>query len=206
MSNGITRRELLGLALASPMAAALSFKGVAREGKGEGLDRSLIANSPGRVVGEGGAEDAAQVKLIREWRGPICRSRVVNRGRAGVRLKEVVLFDIAHHLPPETWLYGEGFQMLSQTGGTLGQPVNLSQYTDAGHYKLPAPADAHVFYGMMTLAPPPTSRMTLCASESSPAPALRARSASSTGRTRRGQSRCVCPRPVRSAITGAAKI
>jgi hypothetical protein len=72
MSNGITRRELLGLALASPLVAALSFKGVAREGEGEGLDRSLVANSPGRVVGEGGAEDAAQVKLMREWRGTAC--------------------------------------------------------------------------------------------------------------------------------------
>jgi alpha-galactosidase len=154
MSDGITRRELLGLALASPLAAALSFKGVAREGKAGGLDRSLVANSPGRVVGEGGAEAPAQVRLVREWRGAVCRSRVVNRGRAGVRLKEVVLFDIAHRLPPETRLYGEGFQMLSQTGGTLGQPVNLSQYTDAGHYKLPAPAGARAFYGMMTLAPP----------------------------------------------------
>ena len=38
--------------------------------------------------------------------------------------------------------------MLSQTGGTLGQPLDLGNYTDAKHYKLP---DA--FYGMMTLSP-----------------------------------------------------
>lgn len=154
MSNGITRRELLGLALASPFAAALSSKGLARDEKRGTLDRKLVANSPGRVVGEDGAQSPAQVRLVREWRGTICRSRVVNGGREGVRLKEVVLFDIAHRLPPETRLYGEGFQMLSQTAGTLGRPFNLSQYTDAGHYKLPAPAGARVFYGMMTLAPP----------------------------------------------------
>src|SRR5438270_1114090 len=162
MSNGITRRELLGLALVSPLAAACASVARARDASVNGLDsqtvagldRRAVVNAPGRVVGVGDDAGAAQVKLIREWRGPVCRSRMVNRGRAGVRLKEVVLFDIAHRLPPETKLYGEGFQMLSQTGGTLGQPTGLSQYTDAAHYKLPAPPDARVFYGMMTLAPP----------------------------------------------------
>ncbi|HKG99074.1 MAG TPA: glycoside hydrolase family 36 protein, partial [Pyrinomonadaceae bacterium] len=52
-------------------------------------------------------------------------------------------------------LYGEGFQMLSQTGGTLGQPADLGNYTDAKHYKLPAPVNAKAFYGMMTLSPSP---------------------------------------------------
>ncbi len=47
--------------------------------------------------------------------------------------------------------------MLSQTGGTLSQPSDYSQYTDARHYKLPAPADARVFYGMMMLSPPGAS-------------------------------------------------
>ena len=42
-------------------------------------------------------------------------------------------------MPATTRLYGEGFQMLSQTGGTLGQPADLGNYTDAKHYKLPAP-------------------------------------------------------------------
>ena len=41
--------------------------------------------------------------------------------------------------------------MLSQTGGTLGQASDLGNYTDAKHYKLPAPAKA--FYGMMMLSP-----------------------------------------------------
>ena len=39
------------------------------------------------------------------------------------RIREVVLFDVVHGLPAETALYGEGFQMLSQTGGTLGAPA-----------------------------------------------------------------------------------
>ena len=42
--------------------------------------------------------------------------------------------------------------MLSQTGGTLASPVDYGSYTDAKHYKMPIPADARAFYGMMTLA------------------------------------------------------
>jgi alpha-galactosidase len=72
-----------------------------------------------------------------------------------VAVKEVVLFDLALPLSPETRLYGEGFQMLTQTGGTLGKPIDLGNYTDAKHYKLPTPEASRTLYGMMTLAPPP---------------------------------------------------
>ena len=95
--------------------------------------------SPGRVVPEGEAGPVDDVKLHREWNRSTCRSRVRNAGRRPVALKEVVLFDVSHDLPGATGLYGEGFQMLSQTGGTLGQPLDLGGYTDAQHYRLPQP-------------------------------------------------------------------
>ena len=65
-----------------------------------------------------------------------------------------MLFDVSHSLPPQTGLYGEGFQMLSQTGGTLGEPKDLGGYTDAKHYRMPQPQGARVVYGLMTLSPP----------------------------------------------------
>src|SRR2546423_14835814 len=102
MSNGITRRELLGLALVSPLAAAWPSVARARDALVKGLDRRAGAGAPGRVVGEGDAAGAAEGKLGREGRGPACRSRVGNRGRAGGRLKEGVLFGIPHPLPPAT--------------------------------------------------------------------------------------------------------
>ncbi|MFL6210081.1 MAG: glycoside hydrolase family 36 protein [Pyrinomonadaceae bacterium] len=154
MPKGITRRELLGLALASPLLAASAFGRAAQGTQVKRLDARVFTRAPGRVVPVSETADISQIKLTRQWRGPLCRAQVVNRGRAPVRIREVVLFDIAHELPAATRLYGEGFQMLSQTGGTLGQPVDLGSYTDAAHYKLPAPAGARVFYGMMTLAPP----------------------------------------------------
>lgn len=51
-------------------------------------------------------------------------------------------------------LYGEGFQMLSQTGGTFGVPVQLGGYTDAKHYRLPEPEGATTVYGMLTQGEP----------------------------------------------------
>ena len=150
MSPGITRREVLKAALASPIVAAASHLA---HGQTESNQFDQIAKALGKVVAIGNAPTSEQVQLVRRWRGPVCSSRVINHGRKSVRVKEVILFDIPLTQSPATRLYGEGFQMLSQTGGTLGQPLNYSQYTDAQHYKLPQPADARVFYGMMTLSP-----------------------------------------------------
>jgi len=154
MSEGIPRREVLKAALASPIVAAASILARSQVPKPNQLSQSVIAETPGRVVAVDDSPAARDIDLVRSWRGSLCSPRLINRGRKPVRVKEVILFDIPLPQSPATKLYGEGFQMLTQTGGTLGQPLNYSQYTDAKHYKLPQPADARVFYGMMTLSPP----------------------------------------------------
>ena len=53
--------------------------------------------------------------------------------------------------------------MLTQTGGTLGAPVDYSQYTDAKHYRIPEADGARAFYGLMTLTPPDGEDTTLLA-------------------------------------------
>jgi len=95
-----------------------------------------------------------EVKLLRAWNGPLCRSLLSNEGNQSARIREAVLFDLDLPLPAETRLYGEGFQMLTQNGGTLANPTDLGNYTDAKHYKLPAPEGARAFYGLLTLAEP----------------------------------------------------
>lgn len=139
----LTRREALRLAAAAPLAA-LGAKAV-----GPRLDLKMLRQSKGRVV----PADAG-LKLTRTWEGSLLRARLVNAGREPVRTKEIVLVDVAHGLAPETRLYGEGFQMLSQTGGTLEKPLDLGDYTDAKHYKMPQPEGARVVHGMLTLSPP----------------------------------------------------
>jgi alpha-galactosidase len=150
----VTRRQVLGLALASPLLAMMPGAGRTQDRRVRRLDLQAVVDAPGSVVPVGDPAGARQVELTRPWEGPLCRPRLANRGRSAVRVKEVVLFDLALSLPPATALYGEGFQMLSQTGGTLGQPLDLGNYTDAKHYKMAAPAGARGLYGMIRLAPP----------------------------------------------------
>ena len=153
MTNAkITRREIINLALASPVLAAMPEACQAQAGESESLDRQSFVDAPSAVTPVGGGE-IKQVELVRQWRGPLCRSRLINRGKTPARIKEVTLFDLKLDLPPATTLYGEGFQMLSQTGGEAGRPVDLGNYTDAKHYKMPQPEGARVFYGLMTMTP-----------------------------------------------------
>ncbi|HEX5602759.1 MAG TPA: glycoside hydrolase family 36 protein [Pyrinomonadaceae bacterium] len=127
----ISRRQILQLAIVSPILAAFP----------------RLQNAPSRVIPLFDGTDVSRIKIDRR------RTRIKNHGRDAVKIKEIVLFDLKLPLQRDTKLYGEGFQMLSQTGGTLGQPADLGNYTDAKHYKLPAPPNAKAFYGMMTLSP-----------------------------------------------------
>ena len=136
----ISRRTLLQLALVSPVAAALPQ-----------LRKSLL-DGPSSVVPLIDGADVSRVKVVRRWKGSICNSYVTNQGREPIKIKEIILFDLNLSLPSSTRLYGEGFQMLSQTGGTLGQPSDLGNYTDAKHYKLSS-TEPKAFYGMMMLSP-----------------------------------------------------
>jgi alpha-galactosidase len=131
------------------LAAVVAGTGTARAA---GITPEAVRNAPAAVVTADGAA-GQMVKVVREWAGPFCRARLVNDGTAAVRVKEVVLFDVPHDLPPETRLYGEGFTMLSQTAGTLGKPQDLD-LTDRKHYRIPQPDGATTVYGLLTLSPP----------------------------------------------------
>jgi alpha-galactosidase len=98
-------------------------------------------------------EASTTVKLTGERKGELYSARLTNTGKTPVHVKEVSLFRITHDLPDATALYGESFQMLSQTAGTLGKPIDLA-YDELMHYKIPQPADAKVVTGMVTLTPP----------------------------------------------------
>src|SRR6185503_16511095 len=131
----ISRRQILQLAIVSPILAAWPQKS--------------FLDAPSSIIPSIDGADVSRIKIDRR------RTRIRNHGRDAVKIKEIVLFDLKLSLPASTRLYGEGFQMLSQTGGTLGQPADLGNYTDAKHYKLPAPPNTKAFYGMMMLSPSP---------------------------------------------------
>jgi alpha-galactosidase len=117
------------------------------------LTLDAVKRAPAKVVPADAAEAPPEVKVVRDWSGSVCHTRIVNEGKKPVRIKEIVLFDLPHALPVETRLYGEGFTMLSQTHGTLGKPLDMG-LTDRKHYKIPQPDDATTVYGLLTLHPP----------------------------------------------------
>jgi alpha-galactosidase len=97
--------------------------------------------------------------VVRAWSGRRCRSRITNVTDRPIRLREVVLFDVAHGCPPDTPVYAEGFQMLAQTVGTLAAPEDLGPYPDRTHYRIPEPPGFRAAAGLIALAPPGADRI-----------------------------------------------
>lgn len=125
-----------------------------------GLVSQVRSGSGGRIVGTAAADTSA-LKLERRWRGDVCEIRLKNPGTSPVRVHEIILFDLAHGLRGDTPIYAEGFQMLSQTTGTLAEPRDVGTYTDRGHYRLPEPPGFRAVYGMMMASPPDSDRILL---------------------------------------------
>ena len=147
----LSRRELLGAAIAAPLSRAWARLPQARGP----LYLDFVQKARGFVVGADGRE-LSNVELSRDWTDTICRSRVTNRSGAAARISEIVLFDLRNGpLAVTTWFYAESFQMLSQSAGLMmpGLPIDVGSYTDAKHYRIPTPDGTHTFFGAITLSP-----------------------------------------------------
>src|ERR1035438_5368456 len=113
--------------------AFLTLPAVAAAARLQAAFSVLSLNSaPSRVTDVGG-QPLVDVLVRRKWSGDRCALSVENRSRKAVRIGEVTCFDFPHHMAADTPFYAEGFQMLSQTGGTIGQPEGLGSYTDVEH-------------------------------------------------------------------------
>src|SRR5262245_34929705 len=117
----MNRREFIRL---SSGTLAASYLSPLASGHADTLTERLRV-SAGRMVHVGPEQDGeSQVELKRSWAGGFCRLQLINHGKRKVRIREVVVCEASHELPGETGLYGESFQMLSQTSGTLSHPVD----------------------------------------------------------------------------------
>ncbi|NIG56892.1 glycoside hydrolase family 36 protein [Chitinophaga sp. Cy-1792] len=134
------------------LAAVGASMGVARAGSADQFIKSL-KNSAGIAYQANGSVAPATVKVMRTWNGNVCTIRVVNTGSSSIRLKEVVIGSVGKVLAPSTSFYAEGFQMLTQTAGTLEKPETVGNYSDAGHYKIPQPDGYLAVYNLVRLYP-----------------------------------------------------
>src|SRR5258705_9108240 len=118
-ARSISRRRILKLVLASPLAAAVPGLLRVQGRQTESFARKSFSKAPSRVVPVSARDSVNELKLTRQWKGSLCLSRLTNSGMQPVKIKEVVLFDLQLPLPASTRLYDVSFQMLTQTGGTL---------------------------------------------------------------------------------------
>jgi alpha-galactosidase len=121
----------------------------ARQGSANDLIARLRA-APTRVEQPGGGPlDSSRVRLDRRWDGSRCTASLANVGKQPVHVGNIILFDLsAHGLDPQTPVYGEAFQMLSQTIGSIAEPKAIG-CTDIGHYRIAAPGRRPTVYGVM---------------------------------------------------------
>ncbi|KAA3611645.1 MAG: alpha-galactosidase [Planctomycetota bacterium] len=105
-------------------------------------------------------KELPELAVVRKWEGNLCTSFLTNPTGEAVAVGKVVLFDWQHRMGEETPIYGEGLQMLSQTGGTLGRPVDLGHYTDRDHYRLRIPEGAQAeIYSLLLCETKPAKRL-----------------------------------------------
>ncbi|MES2458352.1 MAG: glycoside hydrolase family 36 protein [Bacteroidota bacterium] len=105
--------------------------------------------------------ESKDLNISRQWKGNKCTTVLTNNGTSMVSVKEVELFTLSRLFTGETPFYGEGFQMLSQSGGTLADPVDIGPYTDRNHYKLEEPKGYRVVYNVLSLSPKPNDHYLL---------------------------------------------
>jgi alpha-galactosidase len=149
MTKRIDRRTFLDLAAGVGVLAPWRLSLAAPK---PSLSLAALKAAPAHAVTVEPAA-AADLRVERTWTGGRCRAQLVNAGKQPVAVREVVLASLAHGLPDDTPLYGESFQMLSQTAGTLGAPQDLG-YSEVKHYKIPQPPDVTAAVtGLLTLTP-----------------------------------------------------
>lgn len=93
------------------------------------------------------------VEIIRVWEGAACSAQLVNHTSHPVGVKEIVLFKGEWKFTGNTKFYGEGYNMLSQYGGTIENPILLGGYDDRLHYKLPSTEGFYSVYNFAILSP-----------------------------------------------------
>ena len=96
---------------------------------------------------------STNIKVDRKWKGDNCKISITNNSSSVLRIKEVVLYSADKIFAESTPIYAEGFELLSQTGGTLAHPKNLGFFDESKHYKLTEPPGYKVGYNLLHLSP-----------------------------------------------------
>lgn len=91
--------------------------------------------------------------LNEKWEGNTCSLSVTNTTDNDIKPGDLTLFYAEMPFTPDTRFYGEGFNMLSQYGGTVKDFRLLGSFSDYDHYKLYRPQGINQVYNMIIFYP-----------------------------------------------------
>ncbi|TCI02516.1 alpha-galactosidase [Corallincola luteus] len=89
--------------------------------------------------------------LLRPFDNGVMTAELTNQTGRYQAVDKVVIYDWQHGLNDDALLYGEGFQMLSQTGGLLAKPVDIGRCDDGKTYRLYDPNREQRVYNLCVL-------------------------------------------------------
>lgn len=112
---------------------------------------NFLKNSASEIVYEASAQ--AKLTLERSFQGNICRSMIQNATAEDIKVKEVIISRGKMPFAGDTKIYAEGYNMLSQTKGTIAEPQDMTPYSDRAHYRLPSKSGFFTAYNLMLFAP-----------------------------------------------------
>lgn len=104
--------------------------------------------------------ESAMTPVIREeyiisaqWNGPDCCLSFTNNSGQTIYPEKIEVLRMDMPFGADTPIYGEGYNKLSQYGGTVQKTEMTGSYGDAEHYKLPKPEGYQQVYNMIRFSP-----------------------------------------------------
>lgn len=96
--------------------------------------------------------NAEALEFVMEESGPFRNFRIISRSPRPQRIREAVVLRLPMPFPPDTPLYAEGFNMLSQYWGTVRQ-IETTSFSDRDHYRLPVKEEFFTCYNLIQFFP-----------------------------------------------------
>lgn len=88
-----------------------------------------------------------------KWNGSVCDLSLTNTSDFDQKIGDITLFSMDMPFTPETEVYGEGYNMLSQYGGTVESCNLIGSFSDYDHYKFKKPDGINQVYNMAIFSP-----------------------------------------------------
>lgn len=91
--------------------------------------------------------------LNAKWTDNLCDLTITNNSENELPIGDLTLFTADMMFSPDTKIYGEGYNMLSQYNGTVKKAKLFASFSDYDHYKFYKPDDLNQVYNMLIFFP-----------------------------------------------------